>query len=122
MSGCPDVDMSVPYRTVALQALAGLGVVLAALAWDAREAVAALAATIVSVVPNAYFAWRVSRERAAARILAAEVVKVVATVGMMGLAFATMELRPLGFFATFGVLQLAHVVGGTSLAGKATSR
>jgi hypothetical protein len=51
--------MSVPYRTVALQALAGLGVVLAALAWDAREAVAALAATIVSVVPNAYFAWRV---------------------------------------------------------------
>jgi F0F1-type ATP synthase assembly protein I len=93
--------MSVPYRTVALQALAGLGVVLAALAWDAREAVAALAATIVSVVPNAYFAWRVSRERAAARILAAEVVKV---------------------FATFGVLQLAHVVGGTSLVGKATSR
>lgn len=114
--------MPLPYRTVALQALVGVALVLVALTWDVREALAALAATVVSVVPNGYFAWRISRERAAARILAAEVVKVVATLGLMGLAFATMELRPLGFFGTFGVLQLTHVVGGTSLAGKATSR
>jgi F0F1-type ATP synthase assembly protein I len=114
--------MPLPYRIVALQALVGLVLVLGALAWDGREAVAALAATIVSVVPNGYFAWRVSRERAAARVLAAEVVKITATVGLMGLAFATMELRPLGFFATFGALQLAHVVGGASLARNATSR
>ena len=116
------MDMPLPYRTVALQAAVGLLLVLVALAWDGREAVAALVATIVSVVPNGYFAWRVSRERAAAGLLTAEVVKIVATIALMGLAFATMELPPLGFFATFGVLQLVHVVGGTGLSRRATSR
>ena len=52
----------------------------------------------------------------------AEVVKIVATIALMGLAFATMELPPLGFFATFGVLQLVHVVGGTGLSRRAISR
>lgn len=114
--------MPLPYRTVALQVGVGLALVLVALPWDSREAASALVATMVSVVPNGYFAWRVSRERAAARVLAAEVVKISATVGLMGLAFATMELRPLGFFATFAALQLAHVAGGAGLAKRATSR
>lgn len=122
MPGRPEMGMPLPYRTVVLQASVGLALVLVALVWDGREAVSALAATIASVVPNGYFAWRASRERAAARLLAAEVVKIVATIGLMGSAFATMEMSPLGFFATFGVLQLTHVVVGMGFARRATSR
>lgn len=108
--------MSLAYRIVSWQA--GLALVAAALlwAWDERHAIGALAAGVVCVVPNGYFAWRASHERSASRLLGAGVAKFIATVVLMALGFATLQLSALGFFGTFIALQIVHVAGATRTA------
>jgi len=102
---------------VSLQAAAALVAAAGCWFWGGTHVLGALAAGVACVVPNGYFAWRSSRERSAARLLGAGVAKFVATVVLMALAFAMLELSPLAFFGTFVVLQLVHVVGATRMAG-----
>ena len=97
--------------------LLGLGValVLVALTWDVREALAALAATVVSVVPNGYFAWRISRERAAARILA-EKARQIESAGAELLLICTNTMHKVaGQVADAINIPLLHIADATAL-------
>ena len=112
--------MPLSYRIVTLQVAAACIAALALLWWSASEAVAALTAGVVCVLPNGYFAWQANRERSATRLLAAGAMRFVGTVMLMVVAFATIEPAPLGFFGTFIVLQVVHVVAGARLPAAAT--
>lgn len=110
--------MALAYRIVILQIAATLVVAGLWSAWDRDAALAALAAGLVCVVPNGYFAWRASRERSASRLLASGVARFVGTVVLMAVAIAWLQPAPLVFFGVFGLLQLAHVAGaGRAWAG-----
>ena len=108
--------MPLSYRIVTLQVIAALVAAAALWWWDTAEALAALAAGVACVIPNGYLAWRVTRERSASRLLGAGVAKVVGTVILMAVAFATIKPSPLGFFATFVALQVVHVAAGARMA------
>lgn len=87
-------------------------VVAAALALvDNSQAMAALIAGAVCVIPGGYFAWRSTVERSAPRLLGQGVMKLLLTVTSMALAFAVIRPAPLGFFAAFGLMQAMYVVG-----------
>ncbi len=88
------------------------------LLWNIPNAVGALVAGAVCAVPNGYFAWRVNRESSARRLLGAGVARVVGTVVLMALAFATITPAPAGFFGTFVLLQIVHVVAGAGMASE----
>lgn len=103
--------MPLPYRIVTLQVAATLAVASLSSAWNLRVAFAALMAGVVCVPPNAYFAWRVNRERSAGRLLASSVIRFVATVGLMAFVMIRLQPAPAAFFATFVLLQLVHVAG-----------
>ncbi|MDH3642496.1 MAG: ATP synthase subunit I [Gammaproteobacteria bacterium] len=105
------------YRIVALQVATALIAAAGLLMWNAADAVGALAAGVVCVIPNGYFAWRINRERSASRMLGAGIVRLVGIVILMTVVFATITPSPLGFFATFVLLQIVHVAGGSRLAG-----
>jgi len=109
--------MPVSYRIVALQVATALIAAAGLLMWNAADAVGALAAGVVCVIPNGYFAWRINRERSASRMLGAGIVRLVGIVILMTVVFATITPSPLGFFATFVLLQIVHVAGGSRLAG-----
>lgn len=104
------------YRIVTLQVVAALVASAGLAMWSSVEAVAALTAGVVCVLPNGYFAWRASRERSASRLLGAGVAKFVGTAMLMAVAFATIRPSPLGFFVTFVGLQIVHVAGGARMA------
>jgi len=74
------------------------------------QALAALAAGAVCIVPGGYFAWRSERERSAGRLLGQGVAKFVLTLVLMALVFASMKPPPLGFFATFVLMQAMYVL------------
>lgn len=104
------------YRIVTLQVAAALVASAGLVMWNSPDAVAALTAGVVCVLPNGYFAWRASRERSASRLLGAGVAKFIGTVVLMTVAFAMIRPSPLGFFATFVGLQIVHVAGGARMA------
>lgn len=110
--------MPLSYRIVTLQVAAALVAAAGLLTWSKPDAVGALAAGVACVVPNGYFAWRASRERSPSRLLGAGVARFVGTVLLMAVMFATLEPAPLGFFATFALLQIVHVAGGIGLAAE----
>ena len=115
--------MPLSYRIVTLQVATALVVAAAALLWgqpDASDAMGALAAGVACAVPNGYFAWRANHERSASRLLGAGVAKLVGTVVLMAVAFATMQPSLLGFFGTFVVLQIVQVAGGARMATQGT--
>lgn len=117
--------MPLSYRIVTLQVATALVLAAGAFLWgklwgrpDGSDAVGALAAGVACIVPNGYFAWRANRERSARRLLGAGVAKLVGTVVLMAVAFATLGPSPAGFFGTFVALQIAHVVGAARMAAE----
>jgi F0F1-type ATP synthase assembly protein I len=78
---------------------------------DNSEALAALMAGVVCVIPGGYFAWRATVERSPARLLGQGVMKFLLTVTLMALAFAAFQPAPLGFFAAFVLMQTMYVLG-----------
>jgi ATP synthase protein I len=103
--------MSSTYRIVLYQAGVAL-VVAAGMAFvSAEQSRAALIAGLVCVAPNAYFAWRSTVERSAARLLAHGVAKLIVTVSLMAASFALFKPAPLGFFAAVLLMQLMYVFG-----------
>jgi ATP synthase protein I len=108
-------NVPLSYRIVTLQVATTLFVGMALLYWNAADAVAALTAGLVCVLPNGYFAWRANHERSPRRLLGAGVARFVGTMVLMAVAFATIKPSPLGFFGMFVLLQIVHVVGGVRL-------
>ena len=113
-----------PAQIVILQSMTSLVVAAAMLLSDnssqagfgdslraGSDAVAALMAGAVCVVPGGYFAWRALNERSPGRLLGQGVMKFLLTVTLMALVFAVMKPAPLGFFASFVAMQFAYVVG-----------
>lgn len=98
------------YRIVTLQLGTALAMAGALLLMSTAQALAALAAGAVCVVPAGYFAWRAERERSAGRLLGQGVAKFVMTLVLMALVFVWLKPPPLGFFATFVLMQAMYVL------------
>ncbi len=103
--------MPLPYRIVTLQLITALGVAAFLLSVNRFESLSALAAGLVCVVPNGYFAWATSTARSAPRLLGQGVAKFVLTVFFMAGTFALMKPAPLGFFSAFIAVQAMALVG-----------
>ncbi len=83
------------------------------------EGASSLAAGVVVVVPNAYFAWRVltAKARGAANdearaLLGNAVVKLALSVALLVGVFVTLDPAPVAFFATFIAVHATHVIVG----------
>ncbi len=105
--------MPLSYRIVTLQVFTAVVTAAGLLLVSAEEAVSALLAGAVCAIPNGLFAWRAQVERSPGRLLGQGIGKTVLTLILMVVAFAVFKPRPLGFFATLGLLQLMYVVGAT---------
>lgn len=119
--------MPLPYRVLVVQTLFA-GVIAASLLLVGQaEAVAALLAGIVVVIPNAYFAWRVvtvdaddDPERVSRRLVFHGVQKQVLMLGSMVVIFVWVTPAAWPFFGT--MIGLLSVHGLTSMmAGPARS-
>lgn len=110
-----------PAQIVMLQSMTSLVVAAVLLLSDnpqaGSQAVAALLAGAVCVVPGGYFAWRAQVERSPARLLGQGVMKFLLTVTSMALVFAVLKPAPLGFFASFVAMQMMYVVGPVLFGG-----
>lgn len=106
--GC--LALPVPYRTIALQLVTSLVAAAGFALFDTSQAIAALIAGAVCILPAGWFAWVVTNERSPYRLLAQGLLKFVATVVLMGLAFAWWRPAALGFFSVFALMQLMYVV------------
>jgi ATP synthase protein I len=103
--------MAAAFRIVLYQTATAL-LTAAGLAWVSLEqSAAALLAGAVCVLPNAYYTWRMSGTRSAGRLLGLGAARVLVTLTLMGLVFATAKPAALGFFAAFIAMQLMYVVG-----------
>jgi F0F1-type ATP synthase assembly protein I len=100
-----------PSTIVALQLATAVGVAAGLLLVDAAQAIAALLAGAVVVLPNAYFAWRAGSERSPGRLLAHGMMRFVLTVTLMAAAFAVFKPAPLGFFSAFVLMQAMYAAG-----------
>ena len=94
-----------------LQLVVTLAGAIFGLFWDYTQALAALLAGTVSVVPGAFFAWRVNVENSPQALLLQWVGKFAATVMLMALAIIWLQPAALGFFGTFIATQAMYVVG-----------
>jgi F0F1-type ATP synthase assembly protein I len=102
---------SLPLTIVALQLAVAVIVAVALLLVDASQAIAALLAGAVVVLPNGYFAWRAGVERSPGKLLAHGMMRFVLTLALMALAFAVFKPAPLGFFSAFVLMQAMYVAG-----------
>jgi len=100
--------MSHPGRIVALQAVIGLVCVGAFSAYDLDQGRSALLAGLSSLLPTAYYAWVLGRTLNAARLLFHGVLRSVLTMTALALCIVLTVIEPLGFFATFAVMQLSY--------------
>ena len=110
--------MPLSYRVVLFQLAVGLVIAGALWIWRSGEAVGAVLATGVCVLPNAYFAWRAQHERSPARVLGAGALKFFSTVGLMILALWWWRPEPVGFLGALVVMQVTHAVAGSWLAAE----
>jgi ATP synthase protein I len=108
------------FRIVLLQAAIALVIAVGMTPAGIDQSLAALLAGLVCVAPNGYFAWRAGRERSPARLLALGVGKLVVTIALMVVVFATLKPAPLGFFAAFIAMQLMFVVGASGSGGQSS--
>jgi F0F1-type ATP synthase assembly protein I len=104
-------EQSLPLVIVALQLATSLMVAAGLALVDPAQAIAALLAGAVTVLPAGYYAWRARHERSPGRLLGQGVMKLVLTLVLMALTFAVFEPAPLGFFAAFVLMQAMYVVG-----------
>ena len=107
--------MPLSYRVVLLQLVVGMGIAAALLVWSSEDALGALWATAVCVLPNGFFAWRAQRERLPSRLLGAGALKFFSTVGLMILVLWWWQPAPLGFLGVLVVMQVSHAVAGSWL-------
>ena len=107
--------MPLSYRIVTLQVATALVGAAGLLLWRIPDATGALAAGLVCTIPNGYFAWRANHERSPSRLLGAGVAKMVGTVVLMAVVFATIKPAPLGFFGMFVALQIVHVSAAAAM-------
>jgi len=104
-------EKRLPLLIVTLQLMTSLVVAAGLALVDNSQAMAALLAGAVCVVPGGYFAWRATVERSPARLLGQGVMKFLLTLTLMALAFVVFRPAPLGFFAAFVLMQTMYVVG-----------
>ena len=99
-----------PYRVVGMQVIVVSAVALLMLLEGTKQAGSAVLGGVVSVLPNAYFAWVTSRpgrfaarspELEAGRLLAQSVMKFVVAVVAMVIVIRTAAFEPFGFFCAF---------------------
>ena len=109
--------MPLSYRVVLLQLAAGLAAAGGLFFWRPADALGAIYATAVCVLPNGYFAWRAHKERSPSRLLGAGVAKFVCTAGLMVAVFWLLHPAPLGFLGVLVLMQLAHVAGSLGAGG-----
>ena len=105
--------MPLPYRIVTLQLITALGVAALLLMVNLFESLSALAAGLVCIGPNGYFAWATNTTRSAPRLLGQSVAKFVVTVFFMAGIFVLMKPAPLGFFSA----PFAIFIGATAVPG-----
>ena len=102
--------MNSTFRVVALQGAIGALCTLAFFAYHPSQGSAAAMATAALVLPSGYYAWMLQRTLKAARILAHGVLKMLATLTLMGVVIVVWQAQPLGFFVTLVLMQVAYVV------------
>ena len=81
------------------------------------QAVSALLGAVVVIVPSLWFAWRVTTIQAPAgqeldaarRLLGGGIAKVMATFGLLVIAFACARPEPVAFFVTMIGVQVSHL-------------
>lgn len=104
------------FRIVAVQGVLAAMLTTMFLLLGRAHAVSALMAGVVVIAPGVVFAWRVVRTSAlpgqelsaARRLMASGVVKSLATVVLLIVAFAWFRPEPLAFFATMIALQAVY--------------
>lgn len=116
--GARVTEKRLPLLIVALQTITSLVMAAGLALAENSQAVAALLAGAVCVVPGGYFAWRATMERSPARLLGQGVMKFLLTLTAMALVFAVLEPAPLAFFGTFVLMQAMYVVGPMVFAGQ----
>ena len=103
--------MSSAQRVVLFQAGIGLLTTGTFFLVSRTAGTSAFLATCCVLLPTAYYAWVQARTLLAARILAHGVLKMMLTVTLMGVCIVVIGIEPLGFFATFAVMQLGYLGG-----------
>jgi len=106
-------SVPLPFRIVAVQSLLAVTLALMFSLMGRTHVTAVLLAALVVVVPSVFFAWRVVVTRvpagqemsAARRLLGSGIVKSLATMGLLVVAFAQLRPEPLAFFVTMIALQ-----------------
>jgi F0F1-type ATP synthase assembly protein I len=100
-----------PLTIVALQVASAVVVATGLSLVDASQAIAALLAGAVVVLPNGYFALLAKPERSPGWLLAHGIMRFLLTVTLMALAFAVFKPAALGFFSAFVLMQAMYAVG-----------
>lgn len=116
MAGASDRERRLPLIIVGLQTITSLVVAAGFALADNSQAMAALLAGAVCVVPAGYFAWRATAERSPGRLLGQGVMKFLLTLTSMALVFAMFQPAPLVFFGTFALMQAMYVAGPLAFA------
>jgi F0F1-type ATP synthase assembly protein I len=104
-------ERSLPLFIVLLQLMTSLVMAAGLALVDNTLGFAAMLAGGACVLPAGYFAWRSMVERSSARLLGQGIMKSLATATLMALAFVAFRPAPLGFFATFALMQGMYVIG-----------
>jgi len=100
------------YRIVIVQLVAALVAVLSmslVVAEQAQQALAAAMGSLACILPTAAFAVCASRCRTPSQVLLAGIIKPIAIVGLMVLAFVMVNPAPLGFFVGLGAAYVAYL-------------
>ena len=93
-----------------LQLVVTLAGAVVGLFWDYTQALAAVLAGTVCVVPGAFFAWRANVENSPQALLLQWAGKFGATLVLMALAIIWLQPAALGFFGTFIATQAMYVI------------
>ena len=113
VNGANERKLGHPGRIVIVQALLGVVSTLTFLAISFAQAHSALIAVGCVVIPTAYYAWVSSRTLHATRLLFHGVLRMVLTGVLMAVVIVSIGIEPVGFFTTFGLIQLAYLVPGS---------
>jgi ATP synthase protein I len=114
--GIMERGVPLAFRIVAVQGVLATMLTMMFLLLGRAHAVSALVAGIVVIAPNVAFAWRITRLDGGAadalgsarRLVGSGMAKVLATIGLLVVAFASFRPEPVAFFATMIVVQAAY--------------
>ena len=124
-------QVSVPYRIVLAQLLAGAFSSLIACGFGLAHGWACALGALIVVVPNAWLAWQVSEgansadgasQKGAGRVLGQSLTKFLITAGAAALALATLKPSMGGFFAGLVVTVLTAALVPPFLAPQQLAR